>query len=90
MTAKDARASAILIKRRIETVVSAIKRDPSLVRIANGGNGDRIAIWFERGRQQSYNLDEGLRQIASLQKEFGQAILSRAGREFKLDLPELK
>ncbi len=78
----DARHVATLIRRRIDEVSAQMRKNPALVRVVTGNNGDSIAMWFaDDGTSREYNLSDAQRRLSGLVAKYGTGILkTRSGQ----------
>lgn len=91
MTFNDARYTALAIRRRLDDIGAMVRRDPSLVRMAqDSGTGDRIYFWYSNGQEIRYNVSEAKKELDVLISKYGLNILkTRSGQmmDFRIELP---
>lgn len=78
----DAKHAATLIRRRLDEVSTQARRNPALVRVVTGNNGDQIAMWYaDDGTSREYNLSDAQRRLGDLVAKHGTGILkTRSGQ----------
>ncbi len=82
----DARHVALTIRRRMDDVAKMASSNPGLVRIATGDGGDKVLLWYEDGREISYNASAAQRQLADIHRTYPRALRSRSGASL-VELP---
>ncbi len=87
----DAKGALRIIRQRMDRL-NSVAAMPGLLKIAEDGNGDKIAVWYnEDGQEQNINLSEQERLVQSIEKKFGKdALKSRSGATFRLELPWMR
>ncbi len=85
----SARAAALTIVRRLDDIQRLVKSAPGLVRTATDGHGDSIAFW-NSGTPMEYNLSLAQRRLAEIARAYPDALKSRSGKEFRIELPFAK
>ncbi len=86
---RSAKATVMLIRRRLDEIrrISAIS--PGLIKIATGERGDRIAIWNSGQQAMEFNVSEAQRMLDSISRSFPEALRTRSGQviDFRIELP---
>ncbi len=83
---QTARTAIQTIRRRLEEISTAMVKNPGLVRIAVDVQGDQIAFW-NNGSSVEYNLSKAKRLYDDISKAYPDAVRTRSGQNFRIELP---
>jgi len=87
--ARTAKATVLIIRRKLDDIKRLSAAAPGLVRVATGERGDTIVFWNSGSTAMEFNASEAQRMIDSIARSFPEALRTRSGQliDFRIELP---